>query len=128
MALLGAITNAGRTLIREWLKGDTSGGLTHFGVGTTSTTPATSDTALTSEVFTFPGSTRIRAEGSAYEDRIARFDGYVNCLGNVGDAIAECGIFTSATSGTMFLHDVPASIAPKGNKQIIRYRIKVEVK
>lgn len=114
------IVQAGRTHVREHLKGDSSQGFTYMALGSSSSAAVDANTTLGTETL------RILMTGaSSGGDRKARFDALIP-YDNLSGTTQEMGIFTGATTGTMFLRDVFTAIST-GNIET-KIKLVVEIK
>jgi len=121
-----SIVKAGRTLTRELIKGDTSTGIGYIGVGDGTTSITDADTTLSSEDLLYDAGTRSPARAGQYGAGIARIDTTLLSSDFVGIGLAEVGLFTASTSGTMFLRHIHTAEA-KSSTEEIEYIIKVTV-
>ena len=112
------IVRVGRTLLRDLIKGDTTGGITHIGIGEGTAATMDTDTALSSEVFNYSPTDRIPTSGGKHGDGSIKIKGLLNCLQGE-ESHTEVGLFTSNSSGTMFLRN--ASFSAEINKTLSRY-------
>lgn len=98
---------AGRNLIRDLLHGDAVAGLTHFGVGTSATAVAASDTALGAQVLrdTLTQKTKNSAE------LIVTY--YLASGSANGNTLREAGLFNAGAGGSMYARVVLASAIVK---------------
>jgi len=90
------VTLAGRNLVRDLFNGlSPAGAITHFAVGTGTATPTANDTALVAEVFRDAVTKRTPDVGKL------TLQYYLPSTAANGYALAEAGLFTAATGGTL---------------------------
>ncbi len=99
------VTTAGRNLIRDLLGNDGVSGLTHFAVGTNSTAPALSDTALKAEVFRDQITQRIDSSNQL------QIKQYLSSQQANGYTLREAGLFNAGSGGTLYARAVHVAIA-----------------
>ena len=96
------VVNAGKAFIAQSMLKTTTNSpaaMTHMGVGTGTTAPAVTQTALTTEIGTRSTVTATNTTVTVTNDTaqyVATF-----AAGNATGAIAEAGVFNASTSGTM---------------------------
>lgn len=90
------VTTAGLNLIRDLLNGSGSAGITHFGVGTGTATPALTDTALGAQVI------RQAVTGTTTAAAQLTVSYYLSSTTANGSTIGEVGLFNAAAAGTMY--------------------------
>lgn len=117
------IVRAGRTYVRELIKGDETGGFTHIGYGTGTTAEADGDTDLETSVV------RVAVkESAAAGDRQMVFVAELSALDAIGVTPSEWGLFTASSAGSMLLRKVAALSSAKTANEELHISIKVEVK
>ena len=97
------VVTAGRNLIRDLLKGDSSATLTHFAVGTSAAAVTAADTALGTEVFR-DTLTQKTADAAKLVCKYYLATGSAN-----GDTLREAGLLTAASGGTLYARVTLAS-------------------
>lgn len=106
------VVDAGLSLLAARLEPDAVQGLTHFGVGTSSTAPAAGDTALGAQVHRdvitqyIPGLKKMTVR---YYLSTASANGYT---------LRECGTFNAASGGTMYARAAHADIVKTSAKTV----------
>lgn len=90
------VPTAGRNLLRDFLAGDGPAALSHVALGTGTTTPAATDTALQAEVFRDVITQRIK-DTAKLTVKYYLGTQYAN-----GYTLAEAGLFNAATGGVMY--------------------------
>jgi hypothetical protein len=103
------IVTSGKTYLATWLAAASQSGefMSYVGLGTSSTPPSTSDTALGAEL-----------SGGGYSRQVGTLTSSTNTWQNVDTfgpgngtgALTEAGLFSTVTSGTMFAHQVFSTI------------------
>lgn len=117
------IVQAGRTYIRELIKGDQTGGFTHIGYGTGTTVEADANTDLGTSV------ARVAVKvATAAGDRYGLFACDLSSLDAIGVTPSEWGVFTASSSGSMLLRKMKALSSAKTVNEEIQISIKLEVK
>jgi hypothetical protein len=97
------VVSAGRNLVRDLLKGDSSSTITHFALGTSNTPVAATDTTLVAEVFRDTITTRTSADAKLTCT-------YYLASGSAnGNTLYEAGLLTAASVGTLYARAVLAS-------------------
>lgn len=101
------VVTAGRNLVRDHLKGDSTATITHLAVGTGTTAVAASDTILGTEVYrdALISLTAAAAKLTAVY--------YLGTGSANGHTLAEAGLFTAASGGTMYARALLASTIAK---------------
>ena len=113
------IVHEGRTLIREFIIGDRTGGITHMALGSGSTAVLDADTTLQTET------KRFVSTGTNGGARKARYDIKVP-YNSLSGTTQELGLFTDSTSGNMFLRDVFTALST-GNV-MVDIKLVIEIK
>jgi hypothetical protein len=90
------VTDAGLNLLRDHLAGTSSAYPTHFAVGTGTTAAAAGQTAMGAETFRDAITQRI----TSAKQLVIRY--YLSSLSANGGTLAEVGLFTASSGGTMF--------------------------
>jgi tartrate dehydratase alpha subunit/fumarate hydratase class I-like protein len=90
------VVDAGLNLLRDFLDGDAPGPPTHFAVGTGTTATAAAQTALVAETFRDTITQRIPTA------KQEQYRYYLSSLNANGATLAEVGLFTASSGGTMF--------------------------
>ena len=91
------VTSAGRNLVRSLLTTADTTALTHMGVGTGTTAPASLDTALETEVAR-PALTQINnTDTGEFECKL-----FLDASTANGSDLTEAGLFTASSGGTLF--------------------------
>ena len=116
------IVQAGRTYVRELIKGDETGGFTHIGYGTGTTAETDADTDLGTSV------ARISAVVNTAGDRYGEFTAILSTLDAVGVTPSEWGLFTASSGGSMLLRKMKALSSAKTIDDELHIHIKIEVK
>jgi len=101
------VVTAGRNLVRDLLKGDSSAILTHLALGTGTTAVAAADTTLDTEVFR-DALTSLTAGASTLTCTYYLATGSAN-----GNTLAEAGLLTAASGGTLYARALLASTIAK---------------
>lgn len=91
------VTDAGITLIRDLLIGETSDYITHFGFGTGTTAADNGDTVLETEVFRDEVTDWLTGNFGIGDYRYFLSSSSAN-----GNTLTEAGLFTANTDGTLF--------------------------
>jgi hypothetical protein len=99
------VTLAGRNLVRDLLRGESTLELSHFAVGTGTAAAAATDTALGAEVHRDLITQTTVADGQLTE----RF--YLPSTAANGSTLTEAGLFTAASGGTLYARVTHAGIA-----------------
>ncbi len=87
---------AGRNLIRDALAGDPVAGLSHFAVGTGSTSVTPTDTTLQAEVLRQPIQTKTKDTAKL------QIVHYLSSTEANGNTLTEAGLFNDPVAGTMY--------------------------
>lgn len=97
------VVTVGKTALAQWLTSPQSGGfMPYMGLGTSSTAPASGDTTLGAE---FSGGGYSRPFATSLTSSSNVFTNTSTFAPGVGTgAIAEAGLFSTVTVGTMFAH------------------------
>ena len=95
------IVTVGKTYLAAWLAAASQAGefMTHIALGTGTTPPAASDTALETE---FAGGGYSRINGTLASSTNTWSNTAIFPPGNGTGAVTEAGLFSASTSGTMF--------------------------
>lgn len=94
------ITNVGLDEVLEFLEYGTGSRPTHIGIGTGTTTPNSSNTALVTEVF--PNGALRTTPTISETNEVVTFDFVLKSSQGNGNTFAEEGLFTASTSGVMW--------------------------
>ena len=90
------VVSAGRNLVRDLLKGDSSATVTHFALGTSATAVAASDTTLVAEGYRDALTSR-----TAGAEQLACVYYLASGSGN-GSTWREVGLLTASSGGTLY--------------------------
>lgn len=101
------VVDAGLNLLRDRLAGTSSAYPTHFAVGTGTTASSAAQTALVGETFRDAITQRI----TSAKQLVIRY--YLSSLNANGATLAEVGLFTASSGGTMFARAKLASVIAK---------------
>lgn len=101
------VVTAGRNLVRDLLKGDSSATLTHFALGTSATAVSASNTALVAEVYR-AGLTSLIASSAQLTCKYYLASGSGN-----GSTYREAGLLTASSGGTLYARALLASAIVK---------------
>jgi len=93
---------------------------THIGIGTDSTPPDESDTALGNEL------QRNAIETTTTTDTTIIFTTLINSAEQVGQTLKEFGLFDASTSGDMFQRTTHTTISKTGRVEV-EYEITIRV-
>lgn len=104
------VTNAGLAAITDAIRTGSGLGTYYIGVGTDATAEAAGDTDLGSEV-----GTRILATESEADDYTLQLDATWQNDTGAQVVIAEAGVFTALTGGTLIAREVPTSTSTVPN-------------
>jgi hypothetical protein len=105
------VVTGGLGFITDRMQGTGSAVMSHMGVGTTNTAPATAQTTLSAEIGTRASVTPTRVTTTVTNDTaqyVATF-----AAGNATGALVEAGLFNASSAGTM-LSRVIFSVINKG--------------
>ena len=113
------VVTAGLNLIRDVLAStflaDGTHGITHFAVGTGTTTPAIGQTALTTEVTRETVTNMTKSSGTLV---ISYY--MASGVGN-GSTLAEVGLFNAASSGSMYARALVSPVISKTSLVTVTY-------
>ena len=101
------VVTAGRNLVRDRLKGDSSAILTHFALGTSATAVAASDTTLVAEAYR-DALTSTTASSAQLTCKYYLASGSGN-----GSTYREAGLLTASSGGTLYARALLASAIVK---------------
>lgn len=90
------VPTAGRNLLRDFLAGDGPAALSHVALGTGTTAPAATDTALQNEIFRDAITQKVK-DVAKLTVKYYLGTQYAN-----GYTLAEAGLFNAATGGVMY--------------------------
>lgn len=100
------ITNVGKTYIRDaWIGTSTLPNMKYHGLGTGTTAPAVTDTALVTELTTQYNPDNTRATGSLANNGTNVFRTVATNTVNAAAAVTEAGLFSQAATGGGVLFD-----------------------
>jgi hypothetical protein len=100
---------AGMNLVRDFLANESPVGITHFAIGTGSTAPASTDTALVTELLRDLVTQRIKTSLSL------TLKYYLPANQGNGSVLREAGLFNAAAGGTMYARYVLSSPITKNS-------------
>jgi len=114
-------TQDGRNEIRNWLAGDSATAPLAIAIGTGSTAVTSSDTALTAEVFK-------QTTSDASAPFLVTYDMVMTSVDATGNTITEMGLSnnTASTTGTLFTHNLFASISKTSSIEV-QFEQRIEV-
>lgn len=101
------VVTAGKNLVRDLLKGDSTATITHVAVGTGTTAVVVTDTTLQTQVLR-EAATEKTAASAQLTVKYYLASGSAN-----GNTLAEAGLFTAASGGTMYVRAILSSTIVK---------------
>ena len=114
------IVNSGKNLVRNWLAGDSVNPADYMAIGTGSTSPQPSDTALQNEVLRKDAS---ESKGGTGEVTYTITVGSSEANGN---DLQEVGLFNASSGGTM-LNRITFTKISKTSDIEVKFEIKITV-
>ena len=114
-------TQDGRNAVRDYLAGDSPAAPNAIAIGTGSTAVTSSDTALEFEVFK-------QTTSDTKSPFLVTYEMVMTSVDATGNTITEMGLFnnTATTTGTMFTHNLFASISKTSSIEV-QFEQRVEV-
>ena len=113
------ITNNGlNAAVSKWLNVGSTTNMTHLAVGSGTTTPAVTDTAMQTEIVRFAPDTKTVA------DNVITLEHYYGTTEGNG-TIAEVGVLSQASGGVLHMHGQPAAAITKTTNKTMRVTVTI---
>ena len=104
--------------VSKWLNVGSTTNMTHLAVGSGTTTPAVTDTAMQTEIVRFAPDTKTVA------DNVITLEHYYGTTEGNG-TIAEVGVLSQASGGVLHMHGQPAAAVTKTTNKTMRITVTI---
>ena len=104
--------------VSKWLNVGSTTNMTHLAVGSGTTTPAVTDTAMQTEIVRFAPDTKTVA------DNVITLEHYYGTTEGNG-TIAEVGVLSQASGGVLHMHGQPAAAITKTTNKTMRVTVTI---
>ena len=113
------ITNNGlNAAVSQWLNVGSTTNMTHLAVGSGTTTPAVTDTAMQTEIV------RVTPDTKSVADNVITLEHYYGTTEGNG-TIREVGVLNQATDGVLHMHGQPAAAITKTTNKTMRVTVTI---
>ncbi len=113
------ITNNGlNAAVSQWLNVGSTTNMTHLSVGSGTTTPAVTDTAMQTEIV------RVAPDTKTASDNIITLEHYYGTTEGNG-TIAEVGVLSASSGGVLHMHGQPAAAVTKTTNKTMRVTVTI---
>lgn len=113
------ITNNGlNAAVSQWLNVGSTTNMTHLAVGSGTTTPAVTDSAMQTEIV------RVAPDTKTASDNVITLEHYYGTTEGNG-TIAEVGVLSQASGGVLHMHGQPAAAVTKTTNKTMRVTVTI---
>ena len=113
------ITNNGlNAAVRQWRNVGSTTNMTHLAVGSGTTTPAVTDTAMQTEIV------RVAPDTKTASDNVITLEHYYGTTEGNG-TIAEVGVLSASSGGVLHMHGQPAAAITKTTNKTMRVTVTI---
>ena len=113
------ITNNGlNAAVSQWLNVGSTTNMTHLAVGSGTTTPAVTDTAMQTEIL------RVAPDTKSVSDNVITIEHYYGTTEGNG-TIAEVGVLSASSGGVLHMHGQPAAAITKTTNKTMRVTVTI---
>ena len=113
------ITNNGlNAAVSQWLNVGTTTNMTHLAIGSGTTVPAVTSTALGTEIV------RVTPDTKSVADNVITLEHYYGTTEGNG-TIREVGVLNQATDGVLHMHGQPAAAITKTTNKTMRVTVTI---
>ena len=113
------ITNNGlNAAVSQWLNVGSTTNMTHLAVGSGTTTPAVTDTAMQTEIV------RVAPDTKSVSDNVITLEHYYGTTEGNG-TIAEVGVLSASSGGVLHMHGQPAAAVTKTTNKTMRVTVTI---
>ena len=104
--------------VSKWLNVGSTTNMTHLAVGSGTTTPAVTDTAMQTEIVRFAPDTKTAS------DNVITLEHYYGTTEGNG-TIAEVGVLSASSGGVLHMHGQPAAAITKTTNKTMRVTVTI---
>jgi len=104
--------------VSKWLNVGSTTNMTHLAVGSGTTTPAVTDTAMQTEIV------RVAPDTKSVSDNIITLEHYYGTTEGNG-TIAEVGVLSASSGGVLHMHGQPAAAVTKTTNKTMRVTVTI---
>ncbi len=118
MRTLSITDNGLNAAVSKWLNVGSTTNMTHLAVGSGTTTPAVTDTAMQTEIV------RVAPDTKSVSDNIITLEHYYGTTEGNG-TIAEVGVLSASSGGVLHMHGQPAAAVTKTTNKTMRVTVTI---